>query len=52
MIVNYFSKKLVGKQNDEVNFKLIPKTNEEYTSVKNGCIKFFDIYTFLSSSLD
>ena len=30
----------------------MPKTNEEYISVKYGCIRFIDNYRFLSSSLD
>ena len=47
-----FFKKLVDKKNDKVEFKIKPKTNEEYISVKNGCIRFIDIYRFLSNSLD
>ena len=47
-----FSKKLVDKKNDKVEFKIIPKTNEEYISVTYGCIRFIDSYRFLSSSLD
>ena len=35
-----------------MEFKSVPKTNEEYISVKNGCIRFVDSYRFLSSSLD
>ena len=35
-----------------MKFKKIPKTNEEYISVKYGCIRFRDSYRFLSSSLD
>ena len=45
-------KKLDDKKNDKVNFKIKPKTNEEYTSVKNGCIRLIDSYMFLSSTLD
>ena len=43
-----FFKKLVDKRNDEVKFKIIPKTREEYISVTYGCIDFFDSYRFLS----
>ena len=39
-------------EKDKVKFNIIPKTNEEYISVKYGCITFSDIYRFLSSSLD
>ena len=35
-------KKLVDKKNDEVEFKIMPKTNEEYVSVRNDCIRFID----------
>ena len=47
-----FFKRLVDKKNDEVKFKIIPKTNEEYISVTYGCVGFSDGYWFLSSSLD
>ena len=47
-----FFKKLVDKKKDEVDFEIIPKTNEEYISVTYGCIRFFDRYRFLSSGLD
>ena len=47
-----FFKKLVDKKNDKVKFDIIPKTNEEYISVTYGCIRFIDIYRFLSSGLD
>ena len=47
-----FCKKLVDKKNDIVSFDVIPKTNEEYISVTYGCIRFIDIYRFLSSSFD
>ena len=47
-----FFKKLVDKRNDEVEFVIIPKTNEEYTSVTYGCKRFIDSCRFLSSSLD
>ena len=47
-----FFKKLVDEKSDAVEFKVIPKTNEEYISVKYGCIRFIDSYRFLSSSLD
>ena len=47
-----FFKKLVDLKKDKVNFKIIPKTNEEYIVVNNGCIRFIDSYRFLSESLD
>ena len=47
-----FFKKIVDEKNDKVKFDIIPKTNEEYISVKYGCIRFIDSYKFLSSSLD
>ena len=47
-----FFKRLDDLKNDEVKFKIIPKTNEEYISVNYGCIRFIDSYRFLSSSLD
>ena len=47
-----FFKKLVDKKNDKIKFVFIPKTNDEYISVKYGCIRFLDNYIFLSSSLD
>ena len=47
-----FFKTLVDSKKDDVNFKIIPKTDEKYISVKYGCIKFIDTYRFLSSSLD
>ena len=47
-----FFKKLVDLKKDKVKFKIIPKTNEEYTAVEYGCIRFIDSYCFLSESLD
>ena len=47
-----FFKRLVDLKKDKVSFKIIPKTNEEYIAVKNGCIRFIDSYRFLSESLD
>ena len=47
-----FFKKLVNKKKDNVDFEIIPKTNEEYISVTYGCIRFIDSYRFQSSSLD
>ena len=47
-----FFKRLVDLKNDKVKFKIIPKTNEENTAVKYGCIRFIDSYRFLSESLD
>ena len=43
---------LVDLKKDEVKFKVIPKTNEEYIVVKYGCIRFIDSYRFLSESWD
>ena len=39
-------------KNDELNFDIIPKTNEECLSVTYGCIRFIDSYRFLAMSLD
>ena len=47
-----FFKKLVDKKKDKVKFKYIHKTNEEYISVNNGCIRFVDSYRFSSNSLN
>ena len=47
-----FFKNLVDRKKDNVKFKIIPKTDEKYISVRYGCIKFIDTYKFLSSSLD
>ena len=47
-----FLKRLIDLKKDKVKFKNIPKTNEEYITVKNGCIRFIDSYRFLSESLD
>ena len=47
-----FFKRLVDLKKDKVKFKIIPKTSEEYISVKYGCIRFIDSYRFLSESLD
>ena len=47
-----FFKRLVDLKKDKVNFEIIPKTNEEYISVKYVCIRFFDSYRFFSESLD
>ena len=47
-----FFKRLVDLKKDKVKFKIIPKTNEVYISVKYGCIRFIDSYRFLSESLD
>ena len=45
-------KRLIDLKKDKVNFKIIPKTNEEYITVKYGCIRFIDSYRFLSESSD
>ena len=47
-----FFKKLVDLKKDKVKFEIIPKANEEYISVRYGCIRFIDSYRFLSESLD
>ena len=47
-----FFKRLVDLKKDRVKLKIIPKTNEEYTSVTYGCIRFIDSYSFVSESLD
>ena len=47
-----FFKRLVDLKKDEVKFKIIPKTNEEYIAVKYGYNRFIDSYRFLSESLD
>ena len=47
-----FFKRLVDLKKYKLKFKIIPKTNEEYTAVKYGCVRFFDSYRFLSESLD
>ena len=52
MLVICSFKELVNKKNDKVKIKIIPKTNEEYISVKYGCISFIESYRFLSSNLD
>ena len=47
-----FFKKMVDKKKDKIDFKITPKTIEEYISVTYGCIRFIDSYRFLSSGLD
>ena len=47
-----FFKRLVDLKKDKVKFEIIPKTNEEYITVKYGCIRFIHSYRFLSESLD
>ena len=47
-----FFKRLVDLKKEKVNFEIIPKTNEEYISVRYGCIRFIDSYRFLSEILD
>ena len=46
-----FFKRLIDLKKDKVKFKILPKTNEEYISVKYECIRFIDSYRFLSESL-
>ena len=47
-----FFKTLVDRKKDNVELKIIHKTDEKYISVRYGCIKFIETYRFLSSSLD
>ena len=47
-----FFKRLVDIKNDKVDFKTLPKANEENISIKYGCIKVMDSYRFLLSSSD
>ena len=47
-----FFKRLVDLKKDKVKLKNKPKTNEQYISVRYGCIKLIDSYRFLSESLD
>ena len=47
-----FFKKLVDLKKNKVKFEIIPKTNEEYISIRYGCNRFIDSYRFLSESLD
>ena len=47
-----FFKKLVHLKKNKVKLEIIPKTNEEYISVRYGCIRVIDSYRFLSESLD
>ena len=42
---------MVDKKIDKVKFKIIPKTDGEYISVRYGCIRFIDSFRFLSTSL-
>ena len=44
--------KLVDKENGKVKVDIMPKTNEEYLSVKYGRIRFIDSYRFLIVGLD
>ena len=43
-----FFKNLVDKKKErkKVEFRVISKTNEEYISVRYGCVRFFDKYRF------
>ena len=43
---------LVDLKNKKVKFKIVSRTNENYISLTYGCIRFIDIYRFLSNSLD
>ena len=37
-----FLKRLVYTKNDKVDFKILPKTNEEYISITYGCVNIMD----------
>ena len=50
-VCHMFFKRLVDMKKDKVKFDILPKINEEYTSVTYGCIRFIDSYRFLSMSL-
>ena len=47
-----FFEKLVIENKDKVEVKILPKTNEEYISVRYGYIRIFDSFKFLSLGLD
>ena len=47
-----FFKRLLNLKKGKVEFKIIPKTNEECISINYGCIIFIDSHRFLSESLD
>ena len=47
-----FFRKVIDKKKDKVKFDIISKTNEQIISVTCECIRFIDIYRFLSDSLD
>ena len=53
-IYNYrlFFKRLIQNKLAENKIDKILRTNEECKSVTYGCLRFIDIYMFLSSSLD
>ena len=45
-----FFKRLVDEENDEVKFKILPKTDKQNISVRDRCIRFIESYRLLSSS--
>ena len=47
-----FFKRLIDLKKDKVKIKIIPKTNEEYITVKYVCIRLIDSYRFLSEKLE
>ena len=47
-----FEKLLTEAYNQNYNPTIIPKSRENYVSVRVGCLRFLDSYRFLSSSLD
>ena len=46
MVVIFFLKSWSIK-NDKIQFKIIPKTNEDYICVTYGCLRFIDSYPIL-----
>ena len=47
-----FIERLVDMKNDKIDFKILPKTNEKYISIRYGCKKLMESFWFLLSSLD
>ena len=46
-----FFKRLVDLKNEEIKFKIFPKTNKDYNSVTYACFRFNDSSSFSSSNL-
>ena len=47
-----FFNDLINSKVDKINLPVIPRTNEEYMSVKYGCVKFLDSMRFQQDSLE